>query len=121
MYRKLYTKDLYTNEVLEFKETYNSFENKNFEPTLQHQTMSKLYLGEMTEAIRNFHQNVMIEDYNWLSDNGTKSLDGFYEALAWGGLRNHKVQAWLDKGKDTIDIINSLNNYYYETTNECPH
>ena len=56
---------------------------------------------------------VMEEDYNYLSDNGQISLNNFYEALAWQGLRiimfKHGVNLSEEK-KNEID--EALNNIY---------
>lgn len=114
IYRKLLTKYT-TAEDLDFRTTFEQYEMDH------HEAMGALYVGEMTKALKNFHQNVMTKDYNWLSDNGTKSLDGFYEALAWSGLIEHNVKAYTDlPNSKKIELTNSLNTFYHESTKNCP-
>ena len=121
MFRKLYTELPLTDEELEFRETYNSFEDHNFEPTQGHETMAKLYIEELKNALKSFHQNVMTQDYNYLSDNGQISLDDFYEGLAWRGLKNHNVQAWIDLPQSRKDELDeALQQYIFSTTANCP-
>ena len=83
-----------TPEILNFRETYNIYESKIFKSTAQHNTMADLYIGKMKKALKDFHKNALPKDYAYLSNNGTKSLDDFYEALAWEGLKIDKVEAW---------------------------
>lgn len=63
----------------------------------------------------------MTGDYNFLSNNGTISLEPFYTALAWRGLKNHNVQAYLDLSTQEKQILeDTLNQYYPATTFNCP-
>jgi len=120
IFRKLYTSNP-TSDDLEFRETFNSYENNNFEPSPSHQTMADLYVYNMKNALKSFHQTVMLGDYNYLSDNGQISLDNFYEALAWQGLKNHGVQAWIDLSQERKDEIDqSYVQYIFSTTHNCP-
>jgi len=120
IFRKLYTSNP-TSDDLDFRETFNSYENNNFEPSPSHQTMADLYLENMKNALKSFHQTVMLGDYNYLSDNGQISLDNFYEALAWQGLKNHGVQAWIDLTQERKDEIDqSYQQYIFSTTHNCP-
>lgn len=122
MFRKLHTK-YPTDGDLNFKQTYEAFENSNFNTTPQHETMAALYVDEMTNALKNFHQNALTEDYNYMTNNGTDPLpDSFYEALAWLGLKEHDVQAYIalsDEEKAAME--NSLILYYSGTTKNCPN
>lgn len=109
MFRKLNTK-YSTNGDLDFIQTYNHFKNGNFKPSPQHETMAKLYINKMRLALKNIHQKLIPNEVRYYKENyPTNTLDNIYEALAWQGLKNHKVQAWLDKGKDTIKINNTIN------------
>ena len=109
MFRKLNTK-YSINGDLDFKQTFNHFKNVNFKPDPQHETMAKLYLNEMILALKNTHQKLIPNEVKYYKENyPLNTLDNIYEALAWQGLKNHKLQAWLDKGKDTIKINNTIN------------
>ncbi len=120
MFRKLNTETPLTQQDLDFYTTYNSFEDTNFQPTAQHETMAELYVDEMTETLKNYHQTVMTGDYDYLSDNGQVSLDDFYEALAWRGLKNHNVQAWIDLPQERRDELGqAYQQYIFSTTANC--
>ena len=108
MFRKLNTK-YSTNGDLDFKQTYNHFKNGNFKATADHETMAKLYINEMKLTLKSIHQKLIPNEVEYYKDNyPSNTLDNIYEALAWQGLKNHKVQAWLDKGIDTIKINNTI-------------
>ncbi|QTE21316.1 hypothetical protein [Polaribacter cellanae] len=120
MIEKLFSKN--KQKDLVFKTAYESFEKGNFKATPQHETMAKLYVNSMRDALKHFHKNILIGDYNYLTDNGTNPLpDDFYEALAWQGLKDHKVKAYTDllDSKKT-KLTNSLNKFYHSTTKNCP-
>lgn len=109
-------------EDMEFRNVYNSFEDSGFEPTPGHETMALLYIDVLKNALADFHQNVLVGDYNYLTNNGSIALDDFYEALAWQGLKNHDVQAYLDLSQSRKDEIqNALTQYYHSTTSFCPN
>jgi len=107
--------------VLE-KVTYLKERNDKFEASPQHETMAALYVNQMTRALLNFHKNVLVGDYNYLTDNGANPiLSTFYEALAWQGLKEQGVQAYtnlLQARKDELN--NSLSTYLPSTTATCP-
>lgn len=92
---KLYSRyALVTNQEINFLETYNSFEETNFEPTSQHQTMAELYINAMAEALGSFHKNQMKEDFEKYENfYGEKPSSDFYKALAWEGLSIHKSKS----------------------------
>ncbi len=116
MYRKLYTK--YPSEGdLSFKLTYESYENERL-----HNAMAELYVNSMKETLINFHRTVLVGDYNYLTNNGANPLpDAFYEALAWQGLKEHSVQAYLDLPESKkAELANNLILYYHSTTKNCP-
>lgn len=115
MYRKLYTKNINDSEVKEFKVTYERYEKEK-----QHNSMADLYINSMTNALKQIHKEILVKEYNYLSNNGSISLDNLYEALAWQGLKEHKVKAWLDKGTDTTRINDALINDFHGLTKDCP-
>ncbi|WP_440120734.1 hypothetical protein [Tenacibaculum sp. Ill] len=123
MFRKLYTKEGISNsDIKDFKETYNKFKSENFKPNnLQHESMAKLYVNSMATALKEIHQAILLREYNYLSQDGAKSLDNLYEALAWQGLKGHDVQAYTELSdtkkkalKEALDI------YFYSLTKNCP-
>ncbi len=91
IFRKLYTtSDEIGNKSTDFKKTYDQYEN-------QHGAIAGLYLNSMKEALKEFHKSVLTDDYNkYINYFGEVPNDAFYEALAWGGLRDGDVKAWTD-------------------------
>jgi len=87
--RKLNTQYPSTGD-LDFKKTYEAYGN-------QHGAMGALYINSMRDALKEFHKNVLTDDYNkYTNYYGEAPTDAFYEALAWGGLRENDVKAWVD-------------------------
>jgi hypothetical protein len=116
MVRKIYTAN-YDGD-LDFKTTYEKYETEK-----QHNAMADLYINSITDALKSFHENVLVGDYNYLTNNGTNPLpNSFYEALAWQGLKDTNVKAYTDL-PDTkkTELTNSLNTYYHSTTKNCPN
>ncbi|MEM8522567.1 hypothetical protein [Flavobacterium sp. PL12] len=100
--RKLYTINNPPEDQPDFKQTFESYHN-------QHSAMANLYINSMATALKNFHQNVLVNDYN----NYTKYYDeepseDFYNAFAWGGLKNSDVKAWIDLTNEQKTAINTL-------------
>ena len=121
IFRKLNTQPP-SNDDLIFRNTYNSFEDNNFEPTPAHETMASLYVNSMKEALKSYHMTVMTGDYNYLSNNGQLDLDNFYEALAWQGLKNHNVDSWQNMPQNQKDEIDqAYQQYIFATTHNCPN
>ena len=116
MFRKLYTK-YPTNGDLDFKTTYEKYETEK-----QHNAMAELYVTSMMNTLKSFHKNVLVRDYNYLTNNGRNPLpDDFYEALAWQGLKDHNVKAYIDlSNSKKTNLTNALNTYYHSTTKNCP-
>lgn len=106
-----------------FKETYNKYKDAKFEPTQHHNTMADLYINQMRDALKSYHKNVLVGDYNFLTDNGTNPIDDdFYEALAWQGLKDHNVQAYINlPDAKKQDLQASLEQHYSSTTTNCPN
>ncbi|MDQ7918447.1 hypothetical protein RBU60_12785 [Mesonia sp. MT50] len=121
IFRKLYSE----NEIIEltnFKNTYNGFEDNNFEPSQDHETMAALYINSLKEALKSYHMTVMTGDYNYLSNNGQLDLNSFYNAIAWQGLKNQDVQAWLNLSQNQKDEIDqAYQQYIFATTHNCPN
>ena len=116
MVRKIYTAN-YDGD-LDFKTTYEKYETEK-----QHNAMADLYINSIRDALKSFHENVLVGDYNYLTNNGTNPLpNSFYEALAWQGLKDTNVKAYTDL-PDTkkTELTNSLNSYYHSTTKNCPN
>jgi hypothetical protein len=90
IFRKLGTNLGTDKESLDFKTTYEAYGN-------QHSTIAILYLNGMKEALKEFHKTVLTDDYNkYTQYYGEVPSDEFYEALAWGGLKDANVKAWTD-------------------------
>lgn len=88
-------------EVLDFKKVFELYENN------QYSTMAVLYLNSMKEALMGFHKTVLIDDYNkYIAYFGEAPCDAFYEAMAWGGLRDNNVKAWTDLPADKNPRLN---------------
>ena len=68
-------------------------------------------------------KNVLVGDYNYLTDNGTNPLsDNFYQAMAWQGLKNKGVEAYKtlsDAKKQALESALTL--HYPSTTKNCPN
>jgi hypothetical protein len=101
IFRKLNT--IYdANGALDFKKTYEAYGN-------QHGTIAGLYLESMKNALKEFHKNVLTDDYNkYTNYYGEIPSDAFYEALAWGGLRENNAKAWADLPAEKKAIIEAL-------------
>ncbi|MET3026776.1 hypothetical protein ABXT06_08880 [Flavobacterium sp. UW10123] len=89
IYRKLGTVLGTDKESLDFKTTYEKYEGEH------HSTMAILYVNSMKEALKQFHQSLFPNDISaYTAFYNEAPSDAFYEALAWGGLRDSKVKAW---------------------------
>lgn len=121
MFRALNTNNASAHDVI-FKAIYEAYESGQFNATPQHESMAALYIGSMMESLRKFHQTVLVDDYNYLTNNGANPLsDSFYEALAWRGLAIHNVKAYTDLPQIKKDqLAEALNLYYSATTKTCP-
>ncbi len=86
IFRKLRTANVDA-DIRSFRDVYNKYKSQIFTGDAQHETMADLYVGEIASALADYHENALPGDYNFVSNNGQKSLHLFYEALAWQGLR----------------------------------
>ena len=78
----------------------------------------------MQEALKGFHKNVLTDDYNkYTNYYGEAPSDAFYEALAWGGLRDNDVKAWVDLPAEKKTAIAALANraILLSKTVPCPN
>jgi len=92
IFRKTYTNQTKNQEVKDFKTTYDTYVKEK-----DHSTMATLYISGMKEALKDFHKNVLTDDYNkYINYYGEAPSDAFYEALAWGGLKDSNVKPWAD-------------------------
>ncbi|MDR7208694.1 hypothetical protein J2W48_000615 [Flavobacterium piscis] len=105
MFRKLNTiKDIKSQEIIDFKSTYNAYEKEK-----GHATMATLYINNMKEALKAFHKNVLPDDYKkYIDYYGVPPSDEFYEAFAWGGLKDSKVKPWTDLSPERKAAIEAL-------------
>jgi hypothetical protein len=116
IFRKLNTKYPISGE-LNFKKTYETYGS-------QHGTMGSLYITSMRDALKSFHKNVLTNDYNgYINYYGETPSDAFYEALAWGGLRDSNVKAWEDLSTLMKTEIENLvkRNAVLTRTAPCPN
>lgn len=116
IFRKLNTKYPISGE-LNFKKTYETYGS-------QHGTMGALYITSMRDALKSFHKNVLTNDYNgYINYYGETPSDAFYEALAWGGLRDSNVKAWEDLSTLMKTEIENLvkRNAVLTRTAPCPN
>ena len=123
MFRKLYNgSDLHKNP--NFYETYNKYKKEKFKATPQHNTMAELYVTEMKNALKNFHKNVLVGDYNYLTNRQNPINDNYYEALAWQGLNKVGVETEAYKKLPTAkkdSMKASLAQFNTATTKNCPN
>lgn len=91
IYRKLNTSNKNDIDSRDFKTVFEAYE-KN-----QHNVMANLYLNSMKEALKEFHKTALKNDYDrYVNYYGKAPTDEFYEAMAWGGLKDNDVKAWKD-------------------------
>jgi hypothetical protein len=58
-----------------------------------------------------FHKNVLTDDYNKYTNYFDETpSDAFYEAMAWSGLRDNNVKAWVDLLPEKKAAIEALAN-----------
>jgi hypothetical protein len=107
LYSKTFTPEF--NQTTDFAKVLEIYNN-------QHGVMASLYINSMKEALKEFHKTILIDDYNkYIDYYGEAPSDAFYEALAWGGIRDQKnIQAWTDLPEDKkasiIKLSNRVNN-----------
>ncbi len=103
IFRKLNTASSLVGErAVDFKTTYDAYGN-------QHGVMASLYINSMKEALKEFHKTVLTNDYNgYVKYFEEEPSDAFYEAMAWNGLKENNVKAWVDLPADKKASIESL-------------
>ena len=114
IFRKLETR---TNTIFElnFRSIFEQYEEDH------HKTMAALYVESMRDALRNFHQTALTADYNaYVNYFGTPPNDFFYEALAWQGLKNHNVKAYIDQPEEVKKLIEAEEKKLVYLSKDCP-
>ncbi|UWY26619.1 hypothetical protein N4T20_12930 [Flavobacterium sp. TR2] len=102
IYRKLNTANSKDIDASDFKKVFETYET-------QHNAMAQVYLNSMAGALKEFHKTVLSNDYiNYMNYYGEAPSDEFYEAMAWGGLKDSNVKAWTNLPADKKASINSL-------------
>jgi hypothetical protein len=102
MYRKLNTskEDV---DASDFRQVFSKYEEN------QHIAMANLYISFMKQALKDFHKNVLKEDYKKYTDNFVEEPnDEFYEAMCWSGLKD--VKAWAELPEEKKASINAIFN-----------
>jgi len=100
--RKLKTKSPSDSDK-EFRDIFEQYGNDH------HEAMGDLYVNSMRDAMKHFHKNVLTDDYNKYTNHYEEEpSDDFYEALAWRGLKEHKVKAWTALSSERQTEINNL-------------
>lgn len=103
MFRKLNTKNKNDVDASNFKQVFETYENN------YHTAMANVYISSMATALKNFHKDVLTEDYNkYINHYGHEPTDEFYEAMSWGGLRDDDVSAWTSLSAEKKASINAL-------------
>ena len=107
----------------DFISVYRNFQDKKFRATAQHETMAKLYINSMRNALKDFHKNVLTKSYNELTEHfSAEPTDEFYEALSWIGLRDRGVKEYQDlttEKKKSIDSELQKLGLLSKTNNPC--
>lgn len=120
IFRKLKSKTP-TSEDLDFRDTYKRYEEQ-FSNEIQHEAMADLYINSMKNALKNFHKNVLTDDYNkFINYYEETPSDTFYEALAWRGLRNHDVKAYADLSDERKAELETEDHKIGLLTKDCPN
>lgn len=112
IYRKLLTRNTpIEQDILDFRDTFAQYKEqfKNEIATTQHQTMGYLYVNSMRDALKAFHKDILKADYNkYVNYLGHEPTDLFYEALAWRGLKEHNVEAYIDINPEKIKQLEAV-------------
>jgi hypothetical protein len=103
LYRKLPILNNSTTGMPDFQKTYETYNE-----IYHHNNMADLYLVSMTQALKEFHKTQLTNDYDIYKEYYGEPTDAFYEAVAWGGLKEHNVDAWTKLPEDKKMEINSL-------------
>ncbi|MBO9585358.1 MAG: hypothetical protein J7574_14440 [Flavobacterium sp.] len=115
IYRKLGTVLATNVENLDFKETFEKYEGEH------HSVMAKLYVDSIKESLKQFHQLFPGDIKAYTDYYNEAPSDAFYEALAWGGLRDSNVKAWNELSAEKKASIEALASRVeqFSKTNPC--
>ncbi|WP_310595494.1 hypothetical protein [Flavobacterium sp.] len=102
IWRKLLTTNKDDVAAADFKKLYELYGS-------QHGAMAALYLSSMKEALKDFHKNMLPDDYQgYINYYGEEPSDAFYEALAWRGLEYENVKDWTNLPQTEKERISNL-------------
>jgi len=106
MLRKLLTTDINDIEAANFREVYSRYAGEQY-----HSAMANQYMSSMKEALKDFHKNVLREDFDkYVNFYGEEPNDELYEAMAWNGLKEVDVVAWDNLTPEKKASINATFN-----------
>ncbi|CEN44330.1 conserved hypothetical protein [Capnocytophaga canimorsus] len=98
--RKIQTGDV--SNPSDFKSVYEKYKLERKEQ-YQHEMMGKLYVETMRDALKKFHKEIIPREYAYFKESYfdvSVNEDVFYEVLAWQGIKEHNVDAYLEKVKN---------------------
>lgn len=111
--RKLYGQDNIPGKI-DFKTVYSQYGN-------QHGAIAGLYLQSMKEALKEFHKNILPDDYKgYINYYGEEPSDAFYEALAWRGLQYENVKDWQKQTPAEKERISKLGDRVQNFSKNAP-
>ncbi|PJI83921.1 hypothetical protein [Capnocytophaga canimorsus] len=99
IFRKVQTGDV--SNPSDFKSVYEKYKSER-EEQYQHEMMGKLYVETMRDALKKFHKEVMPRECAYFKESYfdvSVNEDVFYEVLAWQDLKEHNIDAYLEKVK----------------------
>ncbi|WP_347053582.1 hypothetical protein [Flavobacterium olei] len=106
MLRKLLTTDVNDIEAANFREVYSRYAGEQY-----HSAMANQYMSSMKSALKDFHKNVLREDFDkYVNFYGAEPNDELYEAMAWNGLKEVDVVAWNNLTPEKKASINTMFN-----------
>jgi hypothetical protein len=106
MLRKLLTTDINDIEAANFREVYSRYVGEQY-----HSAMANQYMSSMKEALKDFHKNILREDFDkYVNFYGEEPNDELYEAMAWNGLKEVDVVAWDNLTPEKKASINATFN-----------
>ena len=106
MLRKLLTTDINDIEAANFREVYSRYAGEQY-----HTAMASQYMNGMKGALKDFHKNVLREDFDkFVNYYGKEPDDELYEAMAWNGLKEVDVVAWNNLTPEKKASINTIFN-----------
>ncbi|RTY96284.1 hypothetical protein EKL32_02740 [Flavobacterium sp. GSN2] len=106
IFRKLKTNDTSLPQIQDFKKIFELYAD-NLDK--DHSAMADLYINSMLAALKEFHKMQLPNDYDaYINYYGEEPNDAFYEALAWVGLKDNNVDAWVKLPEAKKEEINNM-------------